>query len=598
MLARIPTFLFAAAVLVAVAPAQDDEDEVKDPKASAIKLSLSGSWLDLPEVGLSLASMFEGAGAKPKAFYDLIAKLEALAKPDDKRPILVDLSQAVGFNLAQMAELERAFAKVRAAGRQTWAYLEGADLVRYQVGALCDKVLLADMGGVDLRSLALSVTFMKDALDLLGVQMDVVRCGEFKGAVEPFMLPQMSEHLRAHYRAMVEKLNDDVVRRVAERRGLTREAVRKLQATRVLSAQEALASKLVDELVPWTGAERALKKKLGDDKLTFEDALSAKKKKLGINPLTILTELLNPKSEKKVDEDTLAVLHLSGEIADGDKAAPGTIVSGPTVKAIDDLAGNEHVKGVVVRVNSPGGSATASEAILLALRRLCAKKPVVVSMGYVAGSGGYYVTCLGRPILAEEGTITGSIGVFGMRPNLGALMRRVGIKEEIVGLDASAELEAIDRPWTDEQKAMLQKRVDEVYARFVGHVAGSRKLTREQVLAIAGGRVWSGRQAVESKLVDSIGGLSDALAIVAKETGVSASKVVHLPKPKSPLDSLLASFGGDSEVALPGLDQATLRLASERMPGLATLLAVLVDAWRKPVSMLVEARMEAGLVVR
>lgn len=590
-------FTIVASALLAGLPAQDSKPSQAD-KPAARKLSLIGSYLDLAEASLSVTSLLDGGGPQPKAFYELVSKLETLAKADDARPILVDLSQPLAINLVQAAELERVFAKLRTAGKKTTAYLEGADLARYQVAALCDSIVIADMGGIDLRSLALNVTFMKDALDLLGVQMDVVRCGDFKGAVEPYMLPQMSEHLREHYKAMVEFMNQDVVRRIAERRGITKDAVRELQKIRVLGAKEALASKLVDAIVPWDGAESAMRTRAQDQKLAFEDALGGKKKRQSINPLSMLTEILNPKQEKKLDEDSLVVLHLSGAIEDGDKAKAGTIVSGPTVKLVDGLTDNAHVKGVVVRVNSPGGSATASEAILLALKRLAAKKPVVVSMGYVAGSGGYYVTCLGKPVLAEEGTITGSIGVFGMRPNLGALFRRVGIREEVVGLDASAEADAMDRPWSEAMKATIQKRIDEVYERFVGHVAASRHLSKEEVLAMAGGRVWTGRQAVANKLVDRIGGLDDALALVAKESGIAATKVVHLPKPKSPLDGLLASLGEDAEVALPGVDRGVLTEAARRFPAFGEVLDLVRSASRDPQPFRVYARMAHDLVVR
>ena len=251
------------------------------------------------------------------------------------------------------------------------------------------------------------------------------------------------------------------------------------------------------------------------------------------------SSLLNPRDEDEAAEGpAIAVRHLSGDIVDGTTAKPGSIVSGPTVKTIREIQDKADIKGVVVRVNSPGGSATASEAILLALQDLAKQKPVVVSMGSVAGSGGYYVTCLGRPILAEAGTITGSIGVFGMKPNMGALYRRIGLHSELVALDESAGMEAPDRAWTAEEKERMQQHVDDVYARFVGHVAHSRKLSREDVLKIAGGRVWSGEQAVTLHLVDKIGGLDDALDLVAKEAGLGKEReVVHLPKPRSMFDS-------------------------------------------------------------
>jgi protease-4 len=287
----------------------------------------------------------------------------------------------------------------------------------------------------------------------------------------------MSKHLRAHYRDMLEHINNDVARRVATGRDLGVTQVRSFQAQRMFSPKQAKAAGLVDRIVPWRGAEFALGTILGDGTFKTEPALTGKQKRRNTNPMTALLDLFKPKKEREVDEDSIVVLHLSGQIVDGKKPVAGSIVSGPSVETIQKLIGNDKVKGVVVRVNSPGGSATASEAILLALQDLAAKKPVVVSMGNVAASGGYYVTCMGRPILAEPGTITGSIGVFGMRPVVGALMRRVGMRSELVALDDSAEMNAIDRPWSDEAKKSIQTHVTEIYDVFIGHVSRSRKMS-------------------------------------------------------------------------------------------------------------------------
>jgi protease IV len=186
------------------------------------------------------------------------------------------------------------------------------------------------------------------------------------------------------------------------------------------------------------------------------------------------------------------------------------------------------------------------------LKELAAAKPVVVSMGEMAASGGYYVACLGRPILAEAGTITGSIGVFGMKPNLGTLMRRVGIKPELIALDESSSMDALDMNWNDEQKASMQAFVDSIYRRFVQHAATSRNLSEADVLAVAGGRVWSGIQAVQRKLVDRIGGLEEAIQLVKAEAGLGDGvEIQHVPTPKSIFETLASSFGGETSVLVP-----------------------------------------------
>lgn len=506
------------------------------------KVDLKGAFADLPEQGFDLTSLLSGGGAPAKDFYELVGKLASLATAEGQAPVLFDLTAPLSLNQAQMAEVERVMAKLRASGKKTYAYLESAATPHYRIAAMCDEVWLADMGGIDLAAPSLSSTYMKDLYDFLGVQFDVVRCGDFKGAAEPYMVARMSEHLRAHYLQMLTHMNGALVQGIAARRNLRPERVRELQGRRMLRAAEAKAAGLVDKLVPWVGAEHAAQQMLGRDDLAFESVLASKKKRAA-NPLTVLTEMFAPKKDEELDEPAIAVLHLNGPIVDGDKAQAGSMVSGATVKAIRALADDQNVKAVVARVNSPGGSATASEAIRLALADLAAKKPLVYSMGYVAGSGGYWITCIGRPILAEVGTITGSIGVLAVKPNLGALFRRVGMHDETIALDSSAELMSPARGWTDAEKVQMQEMVDDVYKRFLDMVAKSRKLTVAEVMPLAGGRVYAGNHAVELKLVDKVGGLDEALAMVRAEAKLDAKcKVIHAPKPRSPLSSFADEF--------------------------------------------------------
>jgi protease-4 len=604
-------FLFVALPLAvlcsAVAPsaalvAQDDVVETvrpeskpapkPAPKPQVPVLRLEGSYRDLPEAGAGLMDLLSGGGGKPKSFYGLLTKLNELADEKATTPVLFDLTGAPSMNLAQTAELTRAL-RALSAKRKTVAYVENASLVEMQVAAACDRVLMADMGMVDLRSPSMNVLFLKDAMDLLGVQMDIVRCGDFKGAVEPYVLSSMSGHLREHYRSMLTTMNDDLCTRLAAGRKTTPQKIRELQGQRLLTAPQAKAAGLVDRLVPWSGAHAALTLDLGTSDLAFVDAGKEKAKK-PMNPLTMLTELFAQKREKEIEVDTLAVLHLSGAIVDGEKASPGSIVSGPTVASVRKLAENDAIKGVVVRINSPGGSATASEAILLALRDLSAKKPVVVSMGELAASGGYYVTCFGRPILAEASTITGSIGVFGMKPNAGALMRRVGLRFEQIALDEAASMDAIDQGWNDDAKSRMQAFVDSIYERFIAHVATSRKLDAQDVLPLAGGRVWSGAQAVQNKLVDRIGGLDDALAMVRAEAKLGDDvEVQHLPEPKGLFESLAASFGGEASATLPAAVLPVLREFADLEGAVRFLLDAAKDRTPR-----VHARLPLTLTVR
>lgn len=600
----LPSLSFAAFLLLCHVPlAAQGDDEAATATATTEKkekqkipfLRPQGSYQDLAEMGFSPLGLLGGGGSPPKPFFRFVEAVDGLAKVEQTE-VVFDLSGGASFNGPQLRELERALLRVRAAGKQITCYLENADSGTFQLASQCDRVLMADMGALDLRSPAMSVMHMKDALDLLGIQVEVTRVGAFKGAVEPYMLPTMSDHLRAHYEAMLGSINDDVVRRIASGRRLEPAVVRELQAQRLWTAKEALAKGLVDRLVPWSGAERAIASVRGDEQFELTDA-GPKKKRQSRDLMAILGSLLRQNKEEEIEEPQLVVMHLAGQIVDGDKPQPGSMVSGPSVKKLDELAANDLVKGVVVRINSPGGSATASEAIRTALARLAAKKPVVFSMGEMAASGGYWITTIGQPILAEVATITGSIGVFGMRFQPGALMRRLGVHTEIVRLDDGPLMDAMDRPWSDTARARMQGFVDEIYDRFLENVAVSRHKSTAEVDAIAGGRVWSGQQAVENGLVDAIGGLDDAIARVRTAASLGDDvEVLHVPEPKNFADSLFASMF-DAQVAAGG-DAAVLRSLLAECARYTEVLGVVRDALVGDGMPRIYAQLPAGLRVR
>lgn len=568
--------LSAPLAVTAVLAAQEGEKEAEKAEEPQIVKVVGprGIYADLPEVGFDVATLLLGGSpGQAKPFYELTRQIEQLQDDESTETVLFDLSQGIGVNLAQMAELERSLATLRASGKKCIAYVENAGRAQYAIASQCDEVFMADMGTLDIGSLAMSSTYMKDTYDMLGIQFDVVRCGSFKGAAEPYMVSRMSKHLKAHYLDMLEHMNDDVARRIAEGRRMPVDKVRELQGQRMFTAEEALLAGLVDRLVPWQGAESCAKSVLGEDELEFSNALK-KKKRRSFNMLSFLQNMFNKEKEEEVEEQTLAVLHLSGPIMDGRSGMPGAIVSGAAVKTIRGLAKNDNIKGVVVRINSPGGSATASEAIVLALADLAEKKPVVCSMGSVAASGGYYVTCFGRPILAEAGTITGSIGVLGVKPNIGPLMRRIGMHEEVIALDESATMDSMNQPWSDEDKERMQGYVNQTYDRFLNHVAKSRGMDRAEVEGIAGGRVWSGEQAVARGLVDRIGGLEDALEQVAKEAEAEDYEVVHLPRPRTFMDTFAEELLEVRALLPTGLPNSVV----SRLKGMVGPLAVLFDA--------------------
>jgi protease-4 len=557
------------------APEKKQEESKPVAKAPAKKqirvLALSGEYVDLQGgSGFNPTDLIMGGGGgKPKSFYKLCDYLDELSHEELVTHVVFDLSaSSLSMNPAQLDEFSRRLTHLRGHGKKCIAWLESASNVHMSIASGCDEVLLADLGGIDMPSSSMETMFYRDAMDLLGVQASVTRAGDFKGAVEPYVNPVMSKHLKEHYLAMLESINNAQVGRIAKGRGLSVAAVRELQKKRMILPVEALASKLVDKLVPYGAMEKTVIDSLGD---SFEWTKPKAKPKKEVSIFELMGQAMAPpKNPLKIKDDSIVVVHLSGAIEDGKTANGGSIVSGPTVKLIEDLTADEKVKGVVVRINSPGGSATASEAIRQALEAMAKKKPLVFSMGELAASGGYWITCIGQPIFAEHGTITGSIGVFSMKLSGGALARRLGVHIESVTLDSAAGMNALSHAWTEEETEMMQKFIGTIYDKFLQIASSSRNIPVETLKSLAGGRVWSGEQAKANRLVDQLGGLDDALAMVAKNAKLDKYKVVHRPEATGGLD--LGSLLGGRE------EDADILASSELLSGLESKLCEMLKA--------------------
>ncbi|MCY2984188.1 MAG: signal peptide peptidase SppA [Planctomycetota bacterium] len=558
------------------------------PKKQLRQLALSGSYDDLMQPpSLDPASLIMGQNpAKSKSFFRLCEYIQEMADDENVTHVLFDLSDtSIGFNSAQLDELTRRLVTLKTKAKKTIAWLEDAGNIQLAIAVCCDEIIMADFGGIDMPSSAMETMFYRDAMDLVGVKASVVRAGDFKGAVEPYTNPTMSDHLKQHYLEMLESINAAQVSRIAKGRGLTNAAVRELQKKRMLLPTEALAAGLVTKLAPYGSMKSTIQDSIGKE---IEWTKPKAKPKREMSIFEVMSKAMaGPKENAKVKDDSIAILHLSGAIVDGKEASPGSIVAGPTVKSIEELIHDDRIKGVVVRVNSPGGSATASEAIRQALDELARKKPVVVSMGEMAASGGYWVSCIGQPIYAERGTITGSIGVFSLKISMGSLLRRVGVHVESVTLDDSAASNAINRAWSDNEISNMQRFIDDIYGRFLKLASKSRNIPVEKLQTLAGGRVWSGEQAKLNGLIDEIGGVDDCIAVVAKKANSEKYKVIHRPEPASGFDLFRAlddSSGSDiamGEVGmLQSMEQKLFGILSQRGFRMDTTKALLRSAWQ------------------
>jgi len=518
--------------------------EAADPNTTQVHhLTLRGAYSEMPSSSLDLTSLVLGGGLSSKSYFKLVDHIEGLAKAKEVDYLVLDLSQPFLLSRVQRRDFSQRMAKLNEAGIKTIAWVGSVDTAGLCVASACDEIFMSSDGMVDIPSATMAHTFYKDLFNLVGVNVMAIRAGNFKGAVEPFTRSSMSVHLRKHYENLLTSMNDAAVAQIAAGRKLPRKTVRELQQNRLMLPAMAMKHGLIDKLVDPGRMREAIAAHIGGA-VKWAEPKKKKPKSFGFTDLFKMLAGGGDKDDQHT-KPTIVVYHLAGEIMDGHKASAGQIIDGPTVAALNALRDDAQVKGVVLRINSPGGSATASENIRVALANLAAKKPIVFSMSDVAASGGYLVACVDAPIYADANTITGSIGVFGMQLSFDTLMRRVGVNMETVAIDDAARQMQISKPWTDEELQKLQVHIDAIYDLFLNRVSKARGIPVEKLKSMAGGRVWTGAQAKELGLVDKIGGLTAGIDYIRAKAKLDKAEIKHLPKPSTGLD--LSGLLGEAE---------------------------------------------------
>jgi len=444
-----------------------------------------------------------------------------------------------------LKELREAIQDFHKSGKPVIAYIADADNRDYYLESVADQILLNPFGLLAFRGLAAEGTFFKGAADKYGIEFTPFRHGKYKSAIEPLTREDFSPENREQIEAFLKVIWGDVLNTVAGTRKL---APDKLQALAdkegLISAQSAKAGGLVTELAY---EEQAL------DKLRQLTGTTTKDKPFPqVSIAKYAREAQKAAARAQHGKDKIAVIYAEGMIIDGE-AKPGVegrVAGNRFARIIRELRQRKDVKAVVLRVNSPGGSAQASEVILDELRRFNSERPVIVSMGTVAASGGYWISMASRRIVAEPGTITGSIGVFGLTLNLQKIANDHGITFDAVKTGALADLGTVSRPMTPGEQAVIQNRVDHIYDEFVQRVALCRKLTTNRVDEIAQGRIWSGADALKNGLVDELGGLQKAIVAAAKEAKLGTNySVVEFPHPKGLAEQVSEALRGQERPA-------------------------------------------------
>ena len=462
---------------------------------------------------------------------DNILKSINHAKSDDNiKGIYLDVSYLVtGF--ASIEEIRDALIEFKKSGKFIIAYSEVYSQGAYYLASVANKIYLNPQGILELKGFSSEIMFLKGALEKLDIEAQIIKVGTYKSAVEPFILDKMSDANRLQTKELLGSMYNHFTAQISASRKIPQDSIIAIaDGLKSRSPEDAVKYKLVDAL------------KYKDEVLVELKAKTGIDKKKNLKTVSI-SDYAKTVSKTSTASDRIAVIYANGEINSGE-GDENTIGSEGISKALRKARLDDKVKAVVLRVNSPGGSSLASDVIWREVLLTKKVKPIIVSMGDYAASGGYYIACAADSIFAEPNTITGSIGVFAIVPNMkGFFNNKLGLTFDGVKTGQFADLGNISRPLTAPEKMILQREVNRTYSDFTKIVANGRKISQTYVDSIGQGRVWTGEQALKLKLVDRIGHLEDAIASAAKKAKIKEYKIVNYPEIK---DGLLG-FLDDSE---------------------------------------------------
>ncbi len=529
--------------------------------------------LDKPVKDKVLTEDFPSLGnKKPLSLTDIKNAINFAAGDKRIKGILLQ-SRTVLADWAQTEEIRKALQEFKQSGKFIIAYSDLYSQKAYYLASVADRVYIVPTGTLLWTGLSAELMYYKRLLDKLGVDPILIRHGEYKTAAEPFIRDKMSEPNREQYTLLLNRIWNNMLSAIAQSRGIS---VNKL-------------NDLADNLLV-RGSEDALRYSLVDGEVYYDQLVDTVKNLIGLPadkkvPMIKLQDYIKVVNVPSSGKNKIAVVYAQGNIVDvanpyGDD---NQIVGSRYARLLDKIRKDPEIKAVVLRVNSPGGSAMASEQIWREVQLIKQVKPIVVSMGGVAASGGYYISCAADEIVADSMTITGSIGVFGLFFNAQKLMNdKLGITTSVVKTNDNADFGSIFHPMNEDQKDYIRTMIEDVYNRFISHVAQGRGLSVEYVDSIARGRVWQAIDAYHLGLVDTLGDLDLAISLAAQKAGIRSYRIVEYPKPKTWLEVLLQnSVSVKANVVEANIPQEFKRLISMQWllqkPGIWALMPYAIE---------------------
>jgi len=523
-------FFFGIVLIGAIAGSGDEEVSVKSN--SVIELDLSKISFDYAGKTRFEDLTFLNDKDKHNGLSDVINAIQAAKTDDDIKGISI-LNNNSMLGLAQTKALRDELEDFKTSGKFIMSYADMYSQKDYYLNSVSNTIYINPIGDLDFKGLSSEIMFFKDFQEKSGLKMEVIRHGKYKSAVEPFLENKMSDANREQISALLNSVWNNMVVDIAKSRKVSVARLNEianglLSRTPEMAKSEKLVDKIAYEDVYHADIRKALKVKEDKEynKVSIED----------------YAEKVATTSKEYDTKDKIAIIYAQGEIKSGEGDVD-YIGEGSMRRSLQKARKDKNVKAIVLRIDSPGGSALTSDLIWREIELTKKVKPVVVSMGNLAASGGYYIACNADKIFAENNTITGSIGVFGILPNFTQAANKLGLNTEQVKTHTNASDYSPFKPLDDNYRAFAQEGVEKIYTTFVNRVAKGRKMSFDQVDAIAQGRVWSGSEALKIGLVDKIGGMEEALAEAAKLGKIKKYRTQNFPEYEKNFEDILAQFG-------------------------------------------------------
>lgn len=532
----IVVMVITSSISSAISQSNAKEENTSIYSNSILKINLNGA-IDERATENPLGDFDLGPLSQPSnlGLNMLIRAIEAAQTDERIKGIFLNI-KSIETGYASLQELRRALETFRKSGKFIYAYAENYGQPEYYLASVATDVFLHPQGIVEWKGLSMQLMFYKPALEKWNVDVQIFRHGKFKSAIEPYLLDKMSEANRQQGEKFLNGIWNTIVTDVSRNRRIPTDSLQAFaDGMTISSAQKAFDNKLVDKLLYDDEVSDVLKAKLG-----VKD-----KEKVNITGLSNYYHHI----PEKLSAEKVAVVYANGEIAGG-MGSETVIGSEGIVKALREARKDKNVKAVVLRVNSPGGSALASDVIWREVLLCKQEKPLVVSMANYAASGGYYISCPALRIFALENTITGSIGVYGILPNVQKVLAQyAGINIDTVNTNKHSDGGGIFRPADEKERQVIQAGIENVYQTFITKVADGRHKTPAEIDSVGQGRVWSGRDALEIGLVDELGGLKEAIAYASKMAKLSEYSILELPHMKDPISKILGRKEQEAEQA-------------------------------------------------